>query len=121
MQVDDSTRLLYFNSTATQETGGAESNHIPNDSNLDEPIQFDDSYAGIEVEKFGKIGLAELDSKKDFVDFQILPSSPDYRHFDDQRFRESGMLFFDEYPNFEDPRILIGTGFMNSIFKLPKK
>ena len=40
------------------------------------PVEFDDRFDGIASNKLGKLGLAELDSKKDCIQFEILPSKP---------------------------------------------
>ena len=104
LEINDSTRLMYFNSIANQ-SSGVELNQIrvPNDISQDGPLEFVQSFEGINLDQFGKLGLAELDAKKDYISYEILENGgTDYRFFDIARFRESGMLFFKSPPDFED-------------------
>ena len=94
LEANDTTRLLYFNSTSSMENG-VKLNKVAvrNDASPYGPVEFDDSFGGISSNKLGKLSLAELDSKKDYIQFEILSSSPDYRIFDKERFMNSECSF----------------------------
>ena len=120
MVANDGTRLIYFpdqnnNKIRLQEVV------VRNDNSPDGPIQFADK-DGLEFGAYaGFLAFHDLDLKKDHVEFFINTNSPDYRMFDDSRFRESGMLFFIEEPDFEAPQDFDEDGVYELSIRIEKK
>ena len=93
---------------------------VRNDSSPYGPVEFDDRFDGIASNKLGKLGLLSWILKRIAFNLRFFHQALTIECLTRKRFMNSGMLFFNDFPNYES-KVLTRTGYMNSIFKFQKK